>query len=303
MDYVTRQFINLTKKFRKDSRKALTELLRVLQQQTEAIRKTNKRQDTEHEPQQPPITVRAELYVPENVEKDRRTHENRQHSLQIWVVIGTWAAFLAASGYAYVAIRQWREMIAVRHQAQYAIDKTIEGIDLARTNAHLDQRAWLSIAMQATDAIVGQPLTIEGYSSNSGRTYATNARVCVIKAVSPNEKQLLPPQSPRFKECRDADWKPPGIIAPNSGNLFAVDQVTSAGQTGLDKTSAEWLNSNKEIVWVYGKVTYDDIFGCHHWLTYCFYRASTAKINATQFGPPHFITCNNRSPEVDHECQ
>jgi hypothetical protein len=95
MDYVTRQFINLSKKLRKELRKALSDLRQALQKQTDAISKANERGDTQRSREGPPFVVRAELHVPERVEKDRQTREDRQHRLQIWVVMGTWAAFLA----------------------------------------------------------------------------------------------------------------------------------------------------------------------------------------------------------------
>lgn len=210
MDYVTRQFINLTKKFRKESRKVLAELLRAIQQQTEAIRKTNKRQDTQHEPEQPPITVRAELYVPENVEKDRRTHEDRQHGLQIWVVIGTWAAFLAASAYAYVAVRQWREMIAVRHQAQGAIEAANRSATAAENILASSQK----------------------FSKVELRAYLTPTHVEHPSMLTEDYEKVDPTKPPpsKLRVCADVTWENVGRTPGIGGTLGYATTAPNAEQ-------------------------------------------------------------------------
>jgi Sec-independent protein translocase protein TatA len=69
MDYVTRQFINLTKKFRKDLRKIAADLNRALHKQTEAIRESNQAAETQQSPA-PEVTVLNHL--PESIQ----VHQN-----------------------------------------------------------------------------------------------------------------------------------------------------------------------------------------------------------------------------------
>jgi hypothetical protein len=63
---------------------------------------SSKAQDT-----QPHFHVSAELHTPEDVERQRTAHENRQYRLQRWITWGTWLTFIAASIYAGIAYFQW----------------------------------------------------------------------------------------------------------------------------------------------------------------------------------------------------
>ncbi len=105
MDYVTRQFINLTKKFRK-------ELRQTLQKQTDAIGQAAKAaRESKQEPLPVPLPVLAELRTPEADKTENRTQYKESRRLQILLTLGTWLAFLAAAIYAGIAARQLDQMI------------------------------------------------------------------------------------------------------------------------------------------------------------------------------------------------
>src|SRR5438034_1134344 len=92
MDYVTRQFINLTKKFRKELRQAL-------QKQTDAIGQATKAaRENKQEPLPVPLPVKAELQITETIQTENRAQYNRSHGLQIWLTVGTWLTFLVTAG-------------------------------------------------------------------------------------------------------------------------------------------------------------------------------------------------------------
>jgi hypothetical protein len=280
MDYVTRQFINLTKKFRKELRKAISDLRTALQQQTKAIRKASKGDDEQQEPEQPPLIVRAELHIPENVEKNRKTHEDRQHRLQVWIVMGTWAAFLAASVYAYIAIRQWREMVAVRHQAQGAIDaanrsaiaaehtaKTAqETFELARDQFRIEERAWI-IAYggipPGVEAIVTEPsgdviLTIRVEGKNVGKTPAIDIsqmpyelRISPSKTVNQEQASF----SPHF--MRDV---PGATIPPSQGGQEAFVFPIKNSPNVIKKQDFEKVKTGELTAYFVGAIRYRDLF-------------------------------------------
>lgn len=75
MDYVTRQFINLTKKFRKELRPLLAKLDRTLDKQTRAISENTKAQQEKRSPQPNVITT---VDLPESIEIHHRENEATQ---------------------------------------------------------------------------------------------------------------------------------------------------------------------------------------------------------------------------------
>jgi len=85
MDYVTRQFINLAKHFRKDLRKALSDLNGALHKQTEAIRESYQ---INNDKQGPP----PELTVLNNLPSSIEIHQTKkmQNVSEITSVLCFW---------------------------------------------------------------------------------------------------------------------------------------------------------------------------------------------------------------------
>jgi hypothetical protein len=104
MDYVTRQFINLAKKLRSDLRQTLKKHTDAINQSTKAARENKQAQLPI------PLPVIAELQLPEADKTERRSQHKENRTLQIWLIVGTWLAFLAASIYAGIAAAQLRQM-------------------------------------------------------------------------------------------------------------------------------------------------------------------------------------------------
>jgi hypothetical protein len=82
----------------------LESLQTAVQTHTDTVRDQQERdqQQPKTESTPPPITpiLRSELLIPENIERQRRTNDKRQHRQQVWLTWGTWLAFLAAAIYA-----------------------------------------------------------------------------------------------------------------------------------------------------------------------------------------------------------
>jgi hypothetical protein len=95
MDYVTRQFITLTKKFRREIRT-------LLEKQTQAINDATKASRESKKDLIPvPVPVVATLNLPEAQKTERTKRENRAHAVQIWLAFATTLAFIAAAVYAW----------------------------------------------------------------------------------------------------------------------------------------------------------------------------------------------------------
>jgi hypothetical protein len=136
MDYVTRQFINLTKKFRKDLRKYVSNLDRALHKQTETIRESY--QATERKQSSPPeVTVLNHL--PESIEvhqnaKDTSDERNYRRAA-FFVTALTLGAIVV---YADLVNLQYREMIKATNAAETTADA-------AQKQFEASERPWIKI--------------------------------------------------------------------------------------------------------------------------------------------------------------
>lgn len=140
MDFVTRQFIVLTKKLRKETRKALT-LLRVdLQDIKDAIQSIDKHTRAYQQKEQPKPEVIVVAHEPEGAEAERHpSHTGTQRRDRIRLLV-EWLTLFAVVFYGYMAVRQWREQIAARHQTQGAVDAANRSAGAAET-ANSDARS------------------------------------------------------------------------------------------------------------------------------------------------------------------
>ena len=255
----------LTKKLRKEARKALEMLHRDFQQHTDTVREYYERQDRQAKPNLPTPILRAELHVPEHIERNRQTHENRQHRLQVWVVIGTWAAFLAASVYAYVAVRQWGEMIGARHQTRDAIIAA----NRSAAAAEHGERSWLGIVTFNVGADRGRlpggtlgpigpntPLVFNLVLENFGKTAAHLDEIGMAMEV----------RSTDVPEDFEYEWnKAPFVIFPGqplrTNNSWPIVITGTSFKTISDRSGTPHL-------FIHATVNYHDVLG-KHWTKTC----------------------------------
>jgi hypothetical protein len=154
MDYVARQFINLAKHFRKDLRKALSDLNGALHKQTEAIRKSY--QDG-NDKQSPPPEVTVLNNLPSSIEihqNERDTGDERNYKRFMFLV--TTMTLGALVIYADLVYLQYREMVKGTVAAQTSIQITKDSLLYV-------QRAFIS-----TPSFDANRLTAPGTSKMDG---------------------------------------------------------------------------------------------------------------------------------------
>ena len=152
---ITRRFIVLARKLRDDVRKALSTSHRDLQKLTDAVSETAEAtKEYKHDPLPIPLPVTAELQIPEADKREQRTQHHESHTLQKWLTVGTWPAFVAAGVYA--GIDAWQT---------YEI----------RRNFRRDQRAMMKVTSEAPD-MEANPVSYPVHLSNVGKTPALNIR-------------------------------------------------------------------------------------------------------------------------------
>jgi len=274
MDYVTRQFIVLAKKLRKEMRQGLSVLHSDLQKFSDAIRSERKRSDQNQQPQLPPPILRAELHIPEDKDGAKKKHEDRQHRVQVWIVIGTWAAFLSASIYAYIAVRQWREMISARHQnqisvqaAQTASETAAKTLNATIDQFRLDQRAWLGVDSVSGSPVLNQGFVIDVIMKNTGKTPARH--FSVESTYHPHKKGAVF----NFEKVKVLTKPSSAMIPPNS--IYKANPPIPSEK--VKQGDLDLIKSGEITIYVYGDGTFDDVFSCSHWINFCYYLMSDMK--------------------------
>jgi hypothetical protein len=191
--------------------------------------------------------------------------------------------------FAYTTVALWQGC-SNKHSA----DAAKNSVDLARKTAHLDQRAWLSVKVAARPAEIGKGNRNTAIFSNHGKTYALNVQACKVIDQTNNDPPANPvKEPPSFHVCsKPDDWHPHGVIAPNSdvevdlGSMFVTNGIVTYP---FDKKLVDAINSGRLVQWQYGEVRYEDVFGCHHWVRYCYDRPPSS-----DGSPARFVICNGR---------
>jgi hypothetical protein len=131
----------------------------------------------------------------------------------------------------------------------------------------LDQRAWVGISN-----VFGVPTLHQIWKTvvvyhNSGKTPARNLFGIAVSDPVPAGK------SPDFSYVHDR-LVHGGMIPPNgdySSPIFTGRSKSTGKYSPLDQPAIDELTSGRLRVYTHGRIVYDDIFGCRHWLTFCYF--------------------------------
>jgi hypothetical protein len=187
---------------------------------------------------------------------------------QLWQAIGNmnWMARTADG-----ALQQAQHGNAVNERQSKA------ALDASTAASRNDQRAWLGL-----DTVTGRPelnatFTMTVKIRNTGRSPAKNVFVSniyeVVKATD------------RINFGLERDPHSLGLVQPNATPGFIVDP--SHGKL-VDQRTLDVLNRDR--VYLHGTITYIDVFGRHHWTTYCAYFVNNA---------PEWGNCEQHNNEGD----
>jgi hypothetical protein len=242
-----------------------------MNQLTGALRHANK---TSNQANRPPENIRAEVRLADDQERERGAEQKKQLCTQRVIAAGSWLTLVVAAIYAAITAGQLGEL---RHQNM-----------LQQKQMRLDQRAWVSIwhdHEQIVKVVANQPIEFDVRKLNTGKTIAR--KLFGLVAI----EKLLPDQEPRFKHFlpdSSPTWFVPnderistftsstGVLFPGVklqvGRYFWQQPDFSTGNKkqalATDIDAQEWAQG-KYYFALYGFVTYDDMFGVHHWTSFC----------------------------------
>ena len=158
-----------------------------------------------------------------------------------------------------------------------AADAATKAANTAEKTMVLDERAGVGVpSVNGTRPEVGQKqLKFVVHFTNTGRSPALNL------IVYPGEEVLGKGVVPNF--TKDIGLVRLGILSPGSERTY--ENFVSIASVDVFKT---------QTLSVHGKISYDDIFGCHHWVTYAAYLREDW--SGFSFYPEHNDTDNDYQP-------
>jgi hypothetical protein len=144
-------------------------------------------------------------------------------------------------------------------QLEEAANNAKSSIGATQSAMRLDQRAWVVWKAISGVPTLDKPWRIDTYLTNTGKTPAKNVKVfCRAQPATDETKVNF---GAAVFETRAT------LIAPNDFNTFC-----SLNPMTIPKVTQEVLDTfstKTKVEFVYGFVTYDDIFGQKHWLSFC----------------------------------
>ncbi|MGA2428584.1 MAG: hypothetical protein ABSH13_08780 [Candidatus Acidiferrum sp.] len=182
-----------------------------------------------------PLRVFVERIPPPTPQQEsREDRKERRDRKNIWIQ-GAIAFF--ACVYATVAFFQWRAQI--------------HGLKI-------DQRAWVGVmTADPPDLRPKSDFSVRVHVINSGHTPALNfSSEIVLHSLRKEET---------FEPVYGAGIENPsrGVIQPNE--IIFLQSI----QTPLTQLQIDWIKNGNFILYVYGRMSYDDIFNVTHHTTFC----------------------------------
>jgi voltage-gated potassium channel Kch len=129
----------------------------------------------------------------------------------------------------------------------------------------MDQRAWVGpVEMVEPQIREGHTLVFEIIVTNSGKTLARKVSTNVMTKSFPVGARFIP-EYPVGKGRQPHEG---GAIVVFPG--MKVSLTTPPIET-LTKEAIEALRTNRIVLYIFGKITYEDVFGKSHLTTFCYF--------------------------------
>lgn len=160
---------------------------------------------------------------------------------------------------------------AAANQLEVAANNAKASINATKEAMRLDQRAWVGVLASMPKIEAKKSITGTAVVMNSGKTFAVKTTIDSSLTFSPIKvrefKQLPPPEQVPEEE------RSVGLLIPNTRFETRATPHTPDGKpkeaTDLDITR---FAEQGWYTYIYGTVTYYDIFKRHHRTDFCWYR-------------------------------
>jgi hypothetical protein len=133
-------------------------------------------------------------------------------------------------------------------------------------NSELDQRAWIGAAEMSLEPVeVGKPLEDRVTIFNSGKTLATDVVPSIHMRIVPQEWKVKP-------HLTNAELKVPDTIRKSVRLMIPGASYQSIIRTSRLSTEQDKLNVGNWYTYIWGDLTYQDIFARNHKTAFCNFR-------------------------------
>jgi hypothetical protein len=285
MDYVTRQFINLVKHFRKDLRKALSDLTNALHKQTEAIRKAYQVTDDKQGPS-PEVAVLNNL--PSSIEVHQNEHGTKAEKNYRLAMFGATTLTLGAIVvYAVLVFWQYEQMIQTNVATQLTFREIQKQTKLARQQLVGTLSAVVNIADPVSPVASGDGMNITFGFRNYGHIIANKFHFAVkIQILRMADQQFVGKQWLCSHEF--------SVITPT------LEHTPTPGEhvfiqcfiTGLTKEDAKAISELKRTIAIDGNYTYENGFGDPKEESICYRYVPNVQTSRGMEGGNTFETCD-----------
>jgi hypothetical protein len=287
MDYVTRQFINLTKKLRKDFNRALLSLQRSIEKISSGVDSAaaDYHAEQERSANERPVIL-GELRRPQSEidqEETRESHKEARAARQegrdrvrLWFEsIG----LLIAGVLAIANIGLWLVTKEVARSSQEAASAANSQVQASKTSIEatvkqfeLDQRAWIGESTQLVDRVDAHSIAAQIEFTNSGKTPARNISKSISVHMAPAPLIKRPPTD-SIKQLQFFGHLSLAPQAKLTMNVFNMDKSVMAKLSAAMAQEYDRITAGLEIVYIFGELRYDDVYSRPHSTQYCTYLA------------------------------
>jgi hypothetical protein len=161
-------------------------------------------------------------------------------------------------------------LVSANETATKAANAARDAVEATRDATRIDQRAWVSLKNVFTDPKipeVGKTIRFSVEFYNSGKTPAR--KLIGNAVVDPVAKG----GEPNFSYTGDKQIAA-GYMAPNSmsnADLFPAISRSTGKPGPLTQPLFDGITNGDIILYVHGRIDYEDIFGLPHWTTFCWF--------------------------------
>jgi hypothetical protein len=192
-------------------------------------------------------------------------------------------AICVHAGIYFFQLKQIKKSAAAATKAAHAVEASVTQ---ARGVLRDDQRAWVRLVDIQGIPEVGTVFSVDLVAANTGRTFAKNLTMrAVIELITEKGKapdfSLEDGGAPR-KESKVS------LLAPDADYEMEVGLHKQTSPHEITQSDLDGIRDGRLTMFVHGKMTYEDIFGCAHWTTFC-----------TQLKPDLTYTSYGKHNDVD----
>ena len=186
--------------------------------------------------------------------------------LGIVVSVLTLLAIVAA---AVVYYFQLKEMQKSTTAAKKSSDAAEAAVKQTEANVRLDQRAWIALSNITGVPKEGELFRPKVFFQNTGRTFAKNTHLAACgDFVDPDKLPDFAERLETSDEKKRAAGKKVRALVPPNGNTHDTLEPPSE-ENRQTKDTIEGLQKGRMKFFIYGQVTYDDVFNQSHWFIFC----------------------------------